>query len=59
VYRNGPPTPVYAFIAALTGGTLMAQGQLIGGGVLVALAIVLGIGWQLSLRDGDDHSGLY
>ena len=59
MYRRNPPTWVYAFLAALVGGILISQGHLVGGGVLIVLAIVLKVGWDLTVSDGDDHSGLY
>jgi hypothetical protein len=59
VYRRNPPTWVYAFTAALVGGLLLATGHLVGGGVLIAIAVMLGLAWDRTVRDGDDHSGLY
>jgi hypothetical protein len=59
MYRNTPPTWAIALILALVGGTLLALGHVIGGVVLVALALICGWAWDRMIRDGDDHSGFY
>jgi hypothetical protein len=59
VYRNGPPTIFFAFIFAMVGGTLLALGHLVGGVILVLLAVYFAWAADRVRRDGDDHSGLY
>jgi hypothetical protein len=59
VYRNGPPTAVIAFLLALVGGTVLALGHLVGGAILVLLALYCAWATDRTRRDGDDHSGLY
>jgi hypothetical protein len=59
VYRRNPPTWVYAFLAAFFGALLLAKGHLVGGGILVVIALLLGLAWDRTVRDGDDHSGFY
>lgn len=48
------PTAVYAVLFAIVGGTLLASGSYLAGGVLVIIAIALMAAWQYAERRGDD-----
>jgi energy-coupling factor transporter transmembrane protein EcfT len=58
VYRRNPSTWVYAFLGVVF-GALFANGHPVGGGILIAVALLLALAWDRTVRDGDDHSGLY
>ena len=59
MYPNRPPTIFFAFIFAMVGGTLLALGRLVGGVILVLLALYCAWAADRVRRGGDDHSGLY
>ncbi|HEY1597402.1 MAG TPA: hypothetical protein VGF74_18530 [Thermoleophilaceae bacterium] len=59
MYRRHPPTWAYAGVAAMVGAVLLAQGHIVGGAVLVVIALILGFAWDRTVRDEDDHSGFY
>lgn len=59
MYRRRPPTWVYAFVAALVGAVLLARGHVVGGAILIVIALLLALAWDGTVRDGEDHSGLY
>ena len=59
MYRQGPPTPVIAFVLAIVAGTLLATGRIVGGAIAVGLALLCAWAIDRTREDGDDHSGLY
>jgi hypothetical protein len=50
---------VIAFVLAVVAGTVIALGHIVGGALLVALALLVAWAAQRTNDDGDDHSGLY
>jgi hypothetical protein len=55
VYRRRAPLAFFAALFAVIGGILLARGSYVGGGILVAFALVAAVG---NYRD-EDSSGLY
>lgn len=51
-YRS--PAPIFAFVAALVCGTLLATGDYVAGGVIGAVAILVYALWWLADQRGDD-----
>jgi hypothetical protein len=48
------PTPIFAFVAAIVSGTLLAVGEYVGAVVLACIGILLLAAWQFAEARGDD-----
>jgi hypothetical protein len=51
-----PPLMLYAYVAALVGGILLAMGHYVGGAVLVAVALILAGARFIADQRGEDES---